>query len=210
MFAPFDARYHAPDGEYVGMYVHPRPFQQPHPPVWLMSNTPATYELAGKRGMNVVGVTGATDNIQACWSAYQKATMARTGTEIALGSGVSLCVAIYVADTMEQAARDVRASINGYSEFVVGARPSGRDRTSFLNAGEELTPQARDSDWFDFLSSRDLIWVGTPDHVAEKIEQYRTDLGLDHLMLLQQFPGMPFEKILANLSRFGEHVAPRF
>jgi alkanesulfonate monooxygenase SsuD/methylene tetrahydromethanopterin reductase-like flavin-dependent oxidoreductase (luciferase family) len=146
MFAPFDARYHAPDGEYVGMYVHPRPFQQPHPPVWLMSNTPATYELAGKRGMNVVGVTGATDNIRACWSAYQKATMARTGTEIALGSGVSLCVAIYVADTMEQVARDVRASINGYYEFVVGARPIGRDRTSFLNAGEELTPQARDSD----------------------------------------------------------------
>ena len=29
MFEPFDGRYHAPDGEYVGMYVHPRPLQQP-------------------------------------------------------------------------------------------------------------------------------------------------------------------------------------
>ena len=175
-----------------------------------MSNTPATYELAGKRRMNIVGVTGATDNIRACWSTRQKAAMALTGTEIALGSGVSLCVAVYVADIMEQAARDVRASINGYYKFAVGARPSGWDRTSFLNVGEELTAQTLDSDWFDFLSSRDLIWLGTPDHVAVNIEQYRTDLGLDHLMLLQQFPGMPFEKILVNLSRFGEHVAPRF
>ena len=58
-FLPLDTRYHAPDGEYVGMYIHPRPYQKPHPPVWLMSNTPRTYALAGVEGMKVIGMASA-------------------------------------------------------------------------------------------------------------------------------------------------------
>ena len=41
------------------MYIHPRPYQKPHPPVWLMSNTPRTYALAGTEGMNVIGMSAA-------------------------------------------------------------------------------------------------------------------------------------------------------
>ena len=55
-----------------------------------------------------------------------------------------------------------------------------------------------------------MIWVGTADYVSERIDQYREQLGLDHIMLLQQFPGLPFEKIIASMTRFGEHVMPRY
>ena len=211
MFAPFDPRYHAPDGEYIGMYVHPRPLQQPHPPVWLMSNTPATYEMAASRGMHVVGMNSATDSLRACWSAYQKGATAGQGKSLNIGEGVGMCVVIYVADSMEEAQRDIRPSINHYYEFVSGARPDGEwARRSFLDAGGELTNDDREADWFDFLQSRDIMWVGTADYVAEKIEKFREEVGLQHIMLLQQFPGVPIEKILASMRRFGEHVVPRF
>lgn len=211
MFAPYDERYHTPDGEYVGMYVHPKPYQQPHPPVWLMSNTPDTYEMAGARGMNVVGMNSARDNIRACWGAYQKGAGERQNKDLPLGEGVGMCVVIYVAETMEQAERDIRPSINKYYEFVSGARPDGEwARRSFINPGDELTNEDRDADWFDFLQSHDMMWVGPADYVSEKIEQCREEVNLQHIMLLQQFPDIPIEKILASMTRFGEHVVPRF
>jgi alkanesulfonate monooxygenase SsuD/methylene tetrahydromethanopterin reductase-like flavin-dependent oxidoreductase (luciferase family) len=46
---PHDPRYIAEDGEYIAMHVHPRPYQQPHPPVWLLSNAPSTYVLLARR-----------------------------------------------------------------------------------------------------------------------------------------------------------------
>ena len=210
MFEPFDRRYHADDGEYVGMYVHPRPYQQPHPPVWLMSNAPPTYQLAGARGLHVVGMNSASDNLRACWAAYQEGAKDR-GETLRAGEGVGMCVVIYVAPTMEEAARDIRPAINHYYEFISGARPGGEwDRQSFLNAGETLGAADRDADWFDFLQSKDMIWVGTPEYVAEKIHKYRETVGLEHIMLLQQFPGLRIEKILASMERFGTHVVPRF
>ena len=53
-FEPLDPRYHGPDGEYKAMYVHPRPYQDRHPPVWLMSNAPPTFKLAGEKEWGVI------------------------------------------------------------------------------------------------------------------------------------------------------------
>lgn len=210
MFEPFDSRYHCEDGEYIGMYVHPRPYQQPHPPVWLMSNAPPTFEIAGRDGMGVVGMSSATDGLHACWQAYQKGAAAG-GRKLSLGEGVGMCVVVYVAPTMAQAARDVRAAINKYYAFLAGARAGGiLDRRAFLNAGDRLTADDQQADWFDFLQSREIIWVGTTDYVSEKIQKYREAIGLKHIMLLQQFPGIGIEKILASMERFGTHVIPRF
>ncbi|MBT4435000.1 LLM class flavin-dependent oxidoreductase, partial [bacterium] len=54
---PLEKEYHSEDGEYTGMYVHPRPYQDPHPPVWLMSNSPHTYKRAAERGFKVIGMS---------------------------------------------------------------------------------------------------------------------------------------------------------
>ena len=211
MFMPFDSRYHARDGEYIGMYIHPRPVQKPHPPVWLMSNTPFTYRMAAARGMQVVGMNSAPDNIATCWAAYRKSAAEARGLALEVGEGVAMCVVIYVAETMEAAERDIRPAINLYYEFVSGARPRGEwSRRAFLNEGQDLTSDDREADWFDFLRSHDIIWIGTAEHVSEKIARFKEEFGLSHIMLLQQFPGVSREKILASMTRFGEQVMPGF
>ena len=211
MFFPLDRRYHAEDGEYIGMYVHPRPYQQPHPPVWLMSNAPFTYEFAGRSGFNVVAMSSPKGNIRACWRAYQKAAEMAGLRKPALGENLGMCVVIYVADTMAEAAQMIRPSINLYYELLSGTRPSGEwMRKAYLNKGEELSAADTDCDWFDFLMARDIIWVGTADYVAEKIEDYRDDVNVNHIMLLQQFPGVAYNNILSSMTRFSERVMPRF
>ena len=86
----------------------------------------------------------------------------------------------------------------------------GSGRRAALNEGQELSNDDREADWFDFLRSENIIWVGTAEHVTEKIARCKEHFGLSHIMLLQQFPGVSIEKILASMTRFGEHVVPRF
>ena len=211
-FLPLDSRYHAPDGEYVGMYIHPRPYQKPHPPVWLMSNTPRTYAVAGAQGMKVIGMSSAPGRLRSCWTAYREAASNTQGRDMELGEDVAVCVMIYVAETMEQAARDVRQAANTFFEVSNGRQwendPAAK--RTFLEAGEELSAEDRDADWYDFLSAHDVIWIGSADHVTDKIERFREEIGLSHIMLLEPFPGLPYEKILKSMTLFGERVVPRF
>jgi len=210
MFQPYDQRYHAEDGEYIGMYIHPRPVQQPHPPVWLMSNAPFTFEFAGRSGYNVIAMASPVDSMRTCFEAYQRAA-AEVGNAVALGKNVGMCTAIYVADTMEAAADAVRPAINTYYELLSGARPNGEwMKRAYLAPGEELRDADAQADWFDFLSSRDIIWVGTAEHVAEKLQIYVDAVGLSQVMLLQQFPGLKLNQILGSMERFADRVMPQF
>ena len=211
MFLPHDNRYHNDDGEYVGMYIHPRPVQQPHPPVWLMSNAPFTYEFAGRSGYNVVAMSSPKGNLRACWNAYKEAADKTHGKLLDPGENLGMCVVIYVADTMEQAAQVIRPSINKYYELLSGTRPSGEwMKKAYLNKDEELSDEDAKKDWFDFLMERKIIWVGTADYVAERIEEFRDDVNVNHIMLLQQFPGVDYSKILKSMDLFSEYVMPRF
>jgi len=211
MFLPHDPRYHAPDGEYIGMYVHPRPVQRPHPPTWLMSNAPFTFEFAGRSGYGCIAMASPIGGIRACWQAYLEAAHAAGRTSLGLGENVGMCTAIYVADTMEEAARTIRPAINTYYELLSGVRPNGEwMKRAYLAPGEELTAADAEADWFDFLSARDVIWIGTADHVAEKLQRYVDEVSLSQVMLLQQFPGVRLEQILGSMERFAERVMPRF
>ena len=210
-FFPLDKKYHSDNGEYIGMYVHPKPYQKPHPPVWLMSNTPSTYQMAGANGMNVIGMSGPTGKTRNCWTAYQNGAMNAGLTDPTRGDGVAICVMIYVADTIEQADKDVREAANIFYEMSNGWRPSGEwARQSYLDDGQELTSEDRDGDWYDFLRAHDIIWVGTADLIVEKIEKLKEEIGLQHIMLIEPFPGLPYQKILKSMTLFGENVVPRF
>lgn len=44
------SRYYGPEGELVGLDVRPKPFQQPHPPVWLASEKLKSHQWAAERG----------------------------------------------------------------------------------------------------------------------------------------------------------------
>ena len=211
MFQPLDERYHRPhDGEYVGMYVHPRPYQDPHPPVWLMSNTPGTYQHAGANGMNVIGMANPVGKIRTCWDEYQRAASVQRQRETTFGEGVGICVMIYVAESAEQAAEDIRESTNIFYEIMNGWRPSGEwALRSYLDDDEELTAKDRDGDWYDFLLAHDIVWAGSAEYVVEKIERFQEELGLAHIMLIEPFVGLPYEKILKSMTLFGERVIPR-
>jgi alkanesulfonate monooxygenase SsuD/methylene tetrahydromethanopterin reductase-like flavin-dependent oxidoreductase (luciferase family) len=145
-----------------------------------------------------------------CWDAYADAE-SHDGIKHKRGDGVGVCAVIYVAETMEQADKDVRHSINRYYEYLSGSRPEGSwTRKAYLDDDANPTDEDLNGEWFDFLMKYELIWVGDADYVSEKIQKYNESIGLKHIMLLQQFPGFDYQKILKSMTLFSERVMPRF
>jgi alkanesulfonate monooxygenase SsuD/methylene tetrahydromethanopterin reductase-like flavin-dependent oxidoreductase (luciferase family) len=210
-FQPLDPRYHGADGEYKAIYVHPRPVQQDHPPVWLMSNAPPTFQLAGEKGWGVISMSAGHKKTLACWEPYREALSKREGRAVRLGEGVGVCTAFYVGESMEEAVRTIRPAINAYYEFLGGSRPAGEwTKHGYLDIGEEMTPEDEAMDWFDFLNRRGVIVVGDAEYVVDRFAEKQESIGLDHLMLMQQYTGVSYEKILASWERLFEHVVPKF
>jgi hypothetical protein len=46
--------------------------------------------------------------------------------------------------------------------------------------------------------------------VAEKIEELRSELNLQHLQVWSNFPGVPHDKVMRSIRLFTEEVMPRF
>ncbi|MDB4191326.1 LLM class flavin-dependent oxidoreductase [Amylibacter sp.] len=210
-FEPLDPKYHDENGEYKAMYIHPRPYTDKHPPVWLMSNAPPTFKLAGEKGWGVISMSAGPKATLACWETYRDSLAKSLNREAELGEGVGVCTSFYVGETMQEAIDTIRPAINAYYEFLGGSRPAGEwTKRGYLDIGEEMTPEDDAMDWFDFLNKRGIIVVGDAEYVVDRFSEKQESIGLDHLMLMQQYTGVSYEKILASWKRLFENVVPRF
>ncbi|MBF6065387.1 LLM class flavin-dependent oxidoreductase [Nocardia terpenica] len=100
----------------------------------------------------------------------------------------------YVADTDEQAVADF------YEPYAAAMTGLGRERG--------WNPMTRTQ--FDALRSpAGSLFLGTPDHVAEKIADLRDTLGLTRFMLHPSVGTLPHEKVLHTIQLLGEKVAPQ-
>ena len=104
---------------------------------------------------------------------------------------------------MEEARRDAERGI--MSAFIFN--DPFRGRQVFTNPGEDLDPEVK-LDW-DFLEPRTLL-VGSPDNVAEKIQELQEVCNLGYLLVEFAHSGIPQRKILRNLENFATKVMPRF
>src|SRR5205823_3532014 len=55
---------------------------------------------------------------------------------------------------------------------------------------------------------KDRFIVGTPQECSEEIERYRDALGVNHLLLRLQWPGMPHQDVLREIELIGDTVIP--
>ena len=192
------------DGDHVtSLRVTPRPYQQPHPPLWMTVSTDRSVTTAAQMGLKACYWQPPPLRIRQRMEIYAEARTNREGRPYALGEGQAVMRSTYVAASMEEARRDAEAGI--MSAFIFN--DPFRGRQVFTNPDEELDPEIK-LDW-DFLEPRTLL-VGSPDNVAEKIHELREVCNLDYLLVEFAHSGLPQAKILRNLENFATKVMPRF
>lgn len=190
------------DGVITKMQVIPRPYQD-ELPVWQVIDSPRSIESSAKAGIQGIFWLPPVSALKPRFELYRKAASEAQGRDVSAGEGIALVRDVYVADTMEQAREEFEEAVMNTYQWVT----HWRGLSNLMEEGEELTDDHKLD--FDFLMDRNML-VGTPDYVAEKIEELQREVGLEHMMLWTTHPGLKHEKAMRSLELFSEKVKPRF
>ena len=185
----------------------PRPLQQPTPPLWQVVDSPLSIQFAAENDLNCMMWIPPVDALKPRFELYRDKRAEALGRDVPLGKGVALVRDMFVAETMEEAERLAGEGILDYLRWVCHWRGLGNHR----HLGEELpeTQGKLDLLSYEWLHPRNLLF-GTPDYVAEKIEELQSELNLDTLLVWSHFPGVSHDAAMRSVKLFTEEVMPRF
>ncbi|MBS1843625.1 MAG: LLM class flavin-dependent oxidoreductase [Actinobacteria bacterium] len=201
---PRDERYRSESGEYIAIDVVPKPFQKPYPPLWNVVDGTSGFRVAAELGLKPAGWLRSTAGMAEAFEAYREGVREFQGRELELGQECGMLRAVVVADTMEEARRIAEEPVSFYfGSYVAGHR----GRKIFVEPGEDVD-KSNESDWFDFLSERDHILVGTPETVAEQLSRIRATTGVEHFLTLMTIPGIDHRNVMRSIELFGSEVKP--
>lgn len=225
--------------EYAGKYVNipprdilPKPVQKPHPPIWAAATSPATWELAGRNGIGILGLTIFVSVAQLAErvKAYKAALKDAKPVGKFVNDKVGAFTIVHVAETRDEAIANggADAAINYllYAFRVLGgfADPSGKGmQREYAELEIKSTPyrdliakeypliakMQKGECTFEELDAEDMVIVGDVDHVIRKVEKYKA-AGLDHLLSLMQVDRVPHPAVMKSIELFAKHVMPRF
>jgi alkanesulfonate monooxygenase SsuD/methylene tetrahydromethanopterin reductase-like flavin-dependent oxidoreductase (luciferase family) len=203
---PRDPRWRSEDDEYVAMTLVPKPIQKPHPTLWnTVDNTPG-FKIAAEHGLKPITWLRSPRAMKEAFELYRTTASELQGRELRLGEDCGLLRTCFLADSFEEA----RAVAEPAIERLYGGYLGGiRTRTIYAEPGEDLAG-TEDQPWFDFLYERQHLLVGTPDMVAEQIEQLRENVGLENLLIYSWLPHLTPEQTMSSLKLFADEVMPRF
>jgi alkanesulfonate monooxygenase SsuD/methylene tetrahydromethanopterin reductase-like flavin-dependent oxidoreductase (luciferase family) len=216
------------EGEYFHyrqVNIWPRPWQQPHPPVWITGLSPNSGRMIAERG-HVAAALLSGGIAAGMFDAYRKRA-AELGW-VAGPDRLAYCMLIGVGETEEEGRRRcdeicgyVRTAPLAAAQF---SNPPGYNpvpaNVAMMKAGPQkfvARVQTADGRTIDptsasvqeFIDARTAC-AGTPDQVFEQIKRFNREVGgLGHLIIMGQGGTLGYHDTVANLRLFAEEVMPR-
>jgi alkanesulfonate monooxygenase SsuD/methylene tetrahydromethanopterin reductase-like flavin-dependent oxidoreductase (luciferase family) len=178
-----------------GITLHPRPAQQPHPPIWISTSSEESVDRAVELGcgMMVATISTGVERQPALVERYRAAWRAsgRDPSEARVG----LHLHGYVGDGTTAEARD-RWAIHqrSYLQWVF----------DLVRPGLTLPPHLAELD-----HPQSQAVCGSVDDVTTEV-QSRLDAvgGVDLLLIQTDQGGLPYPEVVASLERFATQVVP--
>jgi alkanesulfonate monooxygenase SsuD/methylene tetrahydromethanopterin reductase-like flavin-dependent oxidoreductase (luciferase family) len=216
--------------QYRNVNIWPRPYQQPHPPVWISCLSMGSAREIGLRG-HVLGTVMSGYNAKNLFNEYRKAWRERGRSELVPLH--RLCYAAFLGIGTTEAEGHKRGNMvaqylrtnaivdepfknpPGYVNAAVGAKMVKKTGSMGFQSHNVFDKQGRDLGGFtgasvDALIQGGLLFSGTPDQVYDQIvDFYEAVDGFDHLQLMTQAGNMPFKETEANITLFAREVMPR-
>ena len=196
----------------------PKPFQDPHPPVWQAAATVKSAVSAGELGLGLLSfallqpVEKMAEHIQAYRSAQAMARPQDMLTRVRNNRvGVYTLVHAY-DDGDEAAAYGLWESVNWWYKHL--AEFTLRWELPMLSEAEQqavfplLQPVLDGQVPVSHYQEQDMIIIGTADECLEKIIRY-DEVGVDQLLCYVQFGDLPHDKVMRSLELLAQHVIPK-
>jgi alkanesulfonate monooxygenase SsuD/methylene tetrahydromethanopterin reductase-like flavin-dependent oxidoreductase (luciferase family) len=195
--------------QYRYVNVWPRPYQQPHPPIWITGSSLDNVPWVADHGYTFATFLTPFDWTNSLIDVYKRRCQERglppPGPDRFAYLG--LC---YTAETDEQAQAEGRALL----WYLRRARhpqfnaPPGylppRVQAQTILAG----PRKGYADSFETLQENGIVMVGSPDTMIERIRTLYERCGIGHLLMMNQAGFMPGHQVRRSLELFAREVYP--
>ena len=193
--------------------VVPKPYQKPHPPLWVAVTSPGTELDAADRGLGSLGLTFGS-------FAEQEKKVIEYRRRIQLCEPVGAFVNEQVATINflychEDPAHGIGTGRRLYQTFGYLANQLLTAREAFPAQSypeRGLLPQLRQqaAGPGDAFGAPEGICIGTPDRILDQIKRWEA-AGVDRInFLLNAMETVPQEEVLASLRLFAREVMPHF
>ena len=208
---------------YRNVNIWPRPWQQPHPPIWSAAGSLGNARMLGERGY-VMAVLGSGYKTKPLYDAYREGFVSKGRPPPGPDRFAYLGLTAVATDETEARRRGELVAEYLRSSGVVW--PPFRNPPGYLSVEENagiLMGRARertltkDGHVVDMRSAsiQDLIdaailFCGTPDQVHDQIAEFADYTGgLGHLLSMGQAGFLSHEDMIDSMTLFGQEVLPR-
>ena len=208
---------------YRNVNIWPRPWQQPHPPIWSAAGSLGNARMLGERGY-VMAVLGSGYKTRPLYDAYREGYMSKGRP--APGPDRLAYLGLVAVASNEAEARRRGELVADYLRTGGIVWPPFRNPPGYLSVEENVgilmgrareRTLTRDGRVVDMRSAsiQDLIdaailFCGTPDQVHAQIAQFVDYAGgLGHLLSMGQAGFLTHEDTVDSMTLFGKEVLPR-
>lgn len=178
------------------MKIATRPVQTPHPPIWMAANADAAVKRSARQGYPWLINPHVTVPTAARQIEMYREVQTSAGTRHI--TDLPLVREVYVSTDESAALRSARPYLE--PKYEAYARWGQAD---VLPGGETFNLPFEDL-------ARDRFLIGSPEKIVREIERYESELGITHMILRMQWPGMPHAEVMRQIELFGERIIPRF
>lgn len=200
--------------------IIPKPLQKPHPRIWVASTGPESWELAGKNGIGVLGMTLLTgvEELQRRAQIYHRELRTCQPAGAFINNEIGVFTIVNCADTTEGAyANGAGDAAKYYIDYAAKGfarlEEMGETQTQAYQDLQKNFPLirkiARDEVTIRDMDAEDMVIIGDPDHCIRKIENYEK-AGFQRLLCLMQCGRLDHKHIMRSLELFGKHIIPHF
>ena len=171
--------------------------------IWQAVTSPPTLEQVPRWGWGGVFWNNHHSFVKMRWERFAEIYEATHGRELGRGEHRLLVLNVRVGDTHEAAVASVR---DGHDEFWKFLGPYGWSKGYMGPDGKPAKPGLIPS--LEESIDQKISLVGTGEDVAETINWYDEQIGLENLLLFPAMPGDPYEQVEEHLHRLAEEVLP--
>lgn len=190
---------------YTNVPMELKPLQQPLPPICCPSSNAEGAAWAGEQGLHYAGL-GSMEMATNCVNAYKEA-LAKRGAPVVPndafpgGAAISVNRHIVIAETDEEALKIAKPVYEYYHANLTKLfRVHGVEGPAFtrLTAGD-----------VEGAMESGAAVVGSPETVAEILEEQIKVLGINYLIVAPYFGNITHEHAMQTLTLFAERVMPK-
>ena len=188
--------------------VLPKPFQKPHPPLWVACSNIQTIANAGRWGMGALGFQFVSPDAARAWVNRYYIELTQHQAKLAdypANPNIAMVSGFMCAETDEEALEKAA----GWTFFVFCLSHYGRH--GIPNPGEGNMWEAY-QEWRQTEKAQETLrsgLIGSPETIRRRLREFEAT-GVDQVILLNQAGRTTHEDICRSLDLFAREVMPEF